>query len=76
MTDSTRTEHDGVTLASLEKEAASLLRGIRKGEPEALARFYAFADSAEPALPDALHVVARERGFDTWARLKRRMESA
>jgi hypothetical protein len=76
MSESPRTLPDGVTLASLEKEAADLLRQVRKGSPEAIGRFYTFADSAEPGLPDALYVIAREHGFDTWAKLKRHMENA
>ena len=61
-------------LEHLKKQARALLRDAHASELEALARFAAFSDGSTPKLADALHVVAREYGFDTWPALKLRVE--
>lgn len=72
-------------LAHLGKQAKSLLRGARAGEPTALKRFVEMlpaARSADPAalaqrefrLHDAQSVLAREYGFKSWLELRRHVE--
>jgi ankyrin repeat protein len=60
-------------LEHLKKQAKQLLREYVLGEAAAIARFRAadvsFAKSA-PKLASALRVMAREYGFDNWAKLK------
>src|SRR5688500_4840213 len=59
------------------KEAKALLRRLRAGEPESLARVTAHhpgIDSADPSrikLADAQLVIAREYGFASWPKLVR-----
>src|SRR3954469_11018588 len=61
------------------KQAKALLRGFRSGETSAVARMHAhlprLVESADAALADAQFVLARERGFDSWAKLKEHIES-
>jgi ankyrin repeat protein len=58
-------------LEHLKKQARTLLRQSLASDPSATARFAAFGvNSATPKLADALHVLAREYGFDTWTALK------
>ena len=58
-------------LEHLKNQASRLLRQCLAGEPSASERFAAFGiSSSTPKLADALHVIARERGFDTWPALK------
>lgn len=55
----------------LRREARRLRRAVLAGTPEALARAAAvLADPAAMRHADALHVVAREAGFDSWPKLK------
>ncbi len=66
-------------LEHLKKQARKLLREFLRDDPAAVARFRDAA-SAPPAgrsakLADALHVVAGEYGFESWPRLKARLES-
>lgn len=57
-------------LEHLKKQARTLLQERLASNAEATARFEAFSISSEPKLADALHIVAREYGFDTWPALK------
>jgi ankyrin repeat protein len=62
-------------LEHLKKQARALLRQALAQEPGALSRFAAFSITAEKLkLADALHVIAREHGFDTWPALKLHVE--
>jgi ankyrin repeat protein len=59
------------SLEQLRKQAKDLLRAHRAGDPQAVARVAAH----EPlTLTGAQHVVAREHGFPSWARLKAYVE--
>jgi ankyrin repeat protein len=59
----------------LKNQARTLLR--QAGEPSAVARFAAVGvNSDKPKLADALHVIAREYGFDTWPALKLHVDLA
>ena len=64
------------------KQAKALLRQLRAGDPEAIARGRALhpgLNSAEPAsvrLADAQLVLAREYGFASWPRLVRYFDAA
>src|SRR5215469_2626426 len=63
-------------LEHLKKQARTLLQERLRADAEALNRFAAFGvDSNEPKLADALHVIAREYGFDTWPALKFHVEA-
>jgi ankyrin repeat protein len=63
-------------LEHLKNQARTLLRQRLAMEPEATARFAAFGvTSAKPKFADALHVIAREYGFDTWPALKLHVEA-
>jgi hypothetical protein len=67
-----------VSFEQLRKRAKDLLRECRAGNPAALERFRAVkpdAGASEVTLADAQFVLAREYGFDTWAGLKRHVES-
>jgi ankyrin repeat protein len=58
-------------LEHLKNQARSLLRQSLDSDTAATARFAAFGvTSDKPKLADALHVIAREYGFDTWPALK------
>lgn len=58
-------------LDHLKNQARTLLRQALTSEASATARFAAFGvTSDKPKLADALHVIAREYGFDTWPALK------
>ncbi|MGZ6644999.1 MAG: ankyrin repeat domain-containing protein [Solirubrobacteraceae bacterium] len=62
------------SLEQLRKQAKELLRAHRDGNPQAVARVAAH-DPGEPLkLTGAQHVVAREHGFPSWARLKAYVE--
>ncbi|HTQ57770.1 MAG TPA: ankyrin repeat domain-containing protein [Bryobacteraceae bacterium] len=75
-----------MNLEQQKKQARELLRAIRAGSPEALARLrgrhlrWANADDAsvrqEAALHDAQFVVAREQGFASWTKLKQYAEAS
>jgi ankyrin repeat protein len=65
------------SLEHLKKQARALLRQRGASDAAASARFEAFSiTSATPKLADALHVIAREHGFDTWPALKLHIEAA
>jgi ankyrin repeat protein len=61
------------------KQAKALLKDFRSGDASALARMRAhvprLVESADAALADAQFVLARERGFDSWPKLKEYIES-
>jgi len=58
-------------LEYLKKQARILLQDCVADNAEAIARFHAFGIvQTKPKLADALHVIAREYGFDTWPALK------
>jgi hypothetical protein len=64
-------------LEHLKHQARTLLQGRLASDAAATARFTAFG--LEPQTPrhaDALHVIAREYGFDTWPALKLHVEAA
>ena len=63
-------------LEYLKKEAKELLDDFVRHEPAAVARFRALnSQTPEPAkLADAQHVLAREYGFVSWAKLKEHVE--
>ena len=64
------------SLAQLQKQAKDLLRLHRAADPTAIARFDAIRQpTGAPILADAQFVIAREYGFDTWAKLKHHIES-
>jgi len=62
-------------LDHLKNQARTLLRERQAADAAATERFTALGiASAEPKLADALHVIAREYGFDTWPALKLHVE--
>jgi hypothetical protein len=61
------------SLEQLSKQAKKLLRRSRDGHAGALDRFRA-ANSQPASLADAQFVIARELGFETWAKLKHHIE--
>ena len=67
------------SLEMQQKRAKILLRAIHSGEPEAVARVAAL--HPRPPLPaaaqlaDAQLVVARGYGFESWAAMKRKIDS-
>ena len=77
MTDSTPRLPARPSLEQLQKQAKELLRQYRASDPSAAERFFA-ANSKTPGgatLADAQFVIARESGFETWAKLKHYIES-
>lgn len=68
------------SLENLKKQAKTLQRKCRLGNPEALARLRAkhpqYAKLSNPRLSDCQLVLAREAGFESWPQLKVAVESA
>ena len=66
-------------LEHLKKQARKLLREFLQDDPAAVDRFREAAVAAPagsaPRLADALHVIALEYGFDSWPKLKARVET-
>ena len=58
----------------LKNQARTLLRDALASEADAKARFSNCNIDTTPKLADALHVIAREYGFDTWPALKLHIE--
>src|SRR6266567_1915839 len=59
------------SLEHLKNQARKLHRQSLETDSSVIARFAAFGvTSPKPTLADALHVIAREHGFDTWPALK------
>jgi ankyrin repeat protein len=76
MTRSSDKQNEPARLASFRKAAKALKRGVRDGEPEALARISTtgkFPDAIRHA--DCLHVIAREAGYASWPVLKFDLET-
>ena len=67
---STRELPASPSLEHLKNQARKLLRQALASEPSATARFAAAGGTTTPKLADALHVIAREHGFDNWPALK------
>jgi hypothetical protein len=64
------------SLEQLAKQAKDLLRALRAGDPEAAERFRKASPSGDPpALAGAQFVIAREYGFESWAKMKHHVES-
>ena len=63
-------------LEHLKNQAHSLLRDALASDVTAATRFSEYNIPAPPKLADALHVIAREHGFETWPRLKLHVELA
>ncbi|HYK10716.1 MAG TPA: ankyrin repeat domain-containing protein [Gemmatimonadales bacterium] len=57
------------------KQAKALLRDFRAGAPEAQARVRAHVARTDLTLADAQFVIARERGFESWPKLKAHIEA-
>jgi hypothetical protein len=67
-----------LNLHNVEKEARDLLHGLKRRDPTALRRYYSFdplADMSEPGLDDARYVVAVERGYGSWQKLKEHLHT-
>lgn len=62
-------------LEYLKHQAKELLRNQQHGDPQAKERFATSSLIGAPKLADALHVIAREYGFDTWPKLKGHVQS-
>ena len=76
MSDSPQRLPERPSIEQLHKQAKELLRAHRNGDAAALRRFGAARpDKAEaPSLADAQFVLAREYGFESWAKLKHHVE--
>src|SRR2546428_2981790 len=62
-------------LQHLKKQAKALLRDFNQGRPDAIEKFAALRLNVPPKLSDAQHLIARDYGFDSWSKLKERVES-
>jgi len=62
-------------LQHLKKQAKALLRDFHQGRPDAIEKFTALRLNVPPKLSDAQYLVARDYGFDSWSKLKERVES-
>jgi hypothetical protein len=71
MPDSPSSLPERPSLEQLQKQAKDLLRQRRAGDPAAAARLAA----TDPCLADAQFVIAREHGFESWAKLKHHIEA-
>jgi hypothetical protein len=68
-----------LTLDHVKKEARDLLRGLQRRDPKARRRCHAvdvFTDKSRPALDYARIIIARERGFSSWRKLKEHIENS
>jgi ankyrin repeat protein len=70
---------DNPSLENLRKQAKSLLKAVRAGDSDALARVREFhlrpeTKSTKLSLSDAQLVIARSHGFASWSRLKRHLD--
>ena len=64
-------------LEHLKNQARTLLRQGLAADASAIGRFAAFGvTTTTPKLADALHIIAREYGFDTWPALKLHIDVA
>jgi ankyrin repeat protein len=62
-------------LEHLKKQAKALLREFEERKPAAIEQFNSLPGTIRPKLSDAQHLIAREYGFESWAKLKERVES-
>jgi hypothetical protein len=65
------------SLKLINDEARNLLYDFHQGNALAPARHFLFgalSDTASPRLADAQHLIAREYGFASWLKLKRRVD--
>ena len=65
-------------LDHLKNQARDLLNNSRGGNSAALERLHALASRsprARPTLADAQHAIARDYGFESWAKLKQHVQS-
>ena len=70
MSDYTPGLPDRPSIAQLRKRAKELLQAMRNGDPAATERLRKHKSNvADPILADAQFVLAREHGFESWARL-------
>ena len=61
-----------MTLEHCRKDAKALVRAVRAGDPNAIARARdVLRERAVPAVSGAQHVVAVERGYRRWSNLSR-----
>ena len=66
-----RTSQPGADLEALKKEAKSLLKLVKEGDPEALERVKPYFAQPEPTrLTQIQLVLARENGFKSWTNLR------
>ena len=71
------TRYPGSNLENLKKQAKSLLKSVRDNDRAALERVAPYVkDRANFKLNDAQLVIARERGYASWARLKTFLEES
>lgn len=63
-------------LEHLKNQARTLLQEALASDPAAVGRFSAAGVTATPKHADALHVIAREYGFETWPKLKTHVEAS
>nr|HEV7955097.1 ankyrin repeat domain-containing protein [Candidatus Acidoferrales bacterium] len=66
---------DRPNLEHLKKQAKALLREFQQKKPAAIEKFNSLPGKIRPRLSDAQYLIAREYGFETWAKLKERVES-
>jgi hypothetical protein len=65
------------SLEQLRKQAKELLRALRSGDSSATARLHRHKpDVSRPILADAQYIVAREHGFDSWAKLVHHIQTS
>src|SRR5947208_1265795 len=62
-------------LQHLKKQAKALLRDFHQVRPDAIEKLTALRLNVLPKLSDAQHLVAHDYGFDSWSKLKERVES-
>ena len=70
-------KHD-LTLDHVKKEARDLLRGLERRDPEALRRCHAIEPLTDLSNTNLLYtrfIIARERGFSSWRKLKEHIEN-
>jgi ankyrin repeat protein len=63
------------SLEHLKKQAKVLLQEFEEKKPAAIERFDSLPGKIRPKLSDAQHLIAREYGFESWTKLKERVES-
>jgi ankyrin repeat protein len=68
---------DNASLGNLRKQAKTLLKAVRAGDKDALARVHAFHPKPDPmrtSLSNAQLVIARSYGFSSWSKLKQHFD--